>query len=109
MVPYTARSLITSKNTNLSSINYQVGSYTRPGAFTNSRGNVRERRITVSFGLANAPKVVYHGLGFPPSGFLTLGQSGAGTIYNKFPLRSTSQVIVLMSDTANLVADILVR
>lgn len=109
MVPDTARRLVTLKDLAISTVRYQNSSYSQPGAFTNSRGNVRERRISVAFKTANAPKVIYHGLGFPPSGFIRLGQNGAGTIYNKLPLRSTSRVIVLYSDTANLVADILVR
>lgn len=109
MVPDTARRLVTTRDLANSTVRYQQSSYSQPGAFTNSRGNVRERRVSVAFKTANAPKVIYHGLGFPPSGYIVLGQNRAGNVYNKLPLRSSSQVIVLMSDTANLVADILVR
>lgn len=105
----TARQLVSSKNTAQSSMRLQPGSYNRPGAFTNRRGNTRERRISVTFGSANAPKVIFHGLGFAPTGYEVLGRSGVATIYNDFPLRSTSRVIVLKCNTANTVADILVR
>jgi hypothetical protein len=104
------RELVTSKTTALSSVRLQPGSFNSPGAFSGRRGNARERRISVSFpATANTPKVIFHGLGFAPTGFVVLGQKKAGSIYNSFPLRSTSRVVVLKSDTANLVADILVR
>lgn len=105
----TARSLITSKQTALSTVRLQPSSFQRPGSYSNVRTNARERRITVTFRTANAPTPVYHGLGFPPSGYEVLGKSGAAVIYNSFPLPSSSRVIVLRCDTANVVADILVR
>src|SRR5688572_16592620 len=103
------RDLVTSKNTAISSMRLQPGSFSRPGAFSTPQGNTRERRISVSFGAADVPKVVFHGLGFPPTGYIVLGIGGAARIYNDFPLRSTSRVVVLKCDTANTVADILVR
>lgn len=104
----TARRLVTSKNTALSTVRLQPGSFSRPAAFS-TRGNLKERRVSVAFGAANAPKVIYHGLGFAPSGYSVLGKSGAGEVYNSFPIRSTSTVIVLRCTGANVVADILVR
>lgn len=104
-----ARKLTTSKNTALSTIRLQPGSLQKPGAFSSVRTNARERRIPVSFGAADAPVVVYHGLGFPPSGYQVMGIGGAARVYNDFPLPSTSRVIVLRCDTANILADILVR
>lgn len=105
----TARRLVTSKNVSPSSITLQPSSYSRGGGFTVGRGGTRERRISVGFGAANAPKVIWHGLGFAPTGYQVLGQNRAGHIYNDFPLRSTTRVLVLKCDTANLTADILVR
>lgn len=104
-----ARNLVTSKNTALSTVRLQPGSLQRPGSYSTIRTNARERRIPVSFGAANAPVVVYHGLGFPPSGYTPLGKGAAAHVYNDFPLQSTSRVIVLKCDTANVVVDILVR
>lgn len=104
-----ARTLVTSKNTGLSSLRLQPGSFNRPGAYSTQRGNTRERRISVSFGAADAPKVIFHGLGFAPTGYMVLGRNGVGSVYNDFPLRSTSRVIVLKCSVANTVADILVR
>ena len=103
------RALVTAKNTALSSVRLQPGSYQRPGSFTNARANTRERRMAVTFGAANAPLAIYHGLGFPPSGYTVLGKLGAAHVYNDFPLPATSRVLVLKCDTANIVADILVR
>lgn len=106
----TARRLVTSKNVLQSSISLQGSSFSRQGSFSSANGGTRERRISVSFGpTANAPKVIWHGLGFAPSGYQVMGQNRAGHIYNDLPLRSTSRVLVLKCDTANLTADILVR
>lgn len=103
------RDLVTAKNTALSTVRLQPGSFQTPGAFTNASANTRERRMTVTFGAANAPLAVYHGLGFAPSGYEVLGRLSAAHIYNDFPLPSSSRVIVLKCDTANVVCDILVR
>lgn len=103
------RHLITSKNTALSTIRLQPSSYNRPGSFSEVRSNARERRVSVSFGAANAPKVIYHGLGFSPSGFQVLGKNQAGDVYGDLPLRSTSRVVVLKCSVANTTCDILVR
>ena len=102
------RDLTTSKNMALSTVRLQPGSFQRAGSYSNTRTNARERRMTVTFAAANAPVVIYHGLGFPPSGYTVL-LKGSATVYNDFPLQSTSRVIVLKCDTANAVADILVR
>lgn len=104
-----ARNLVTSKNTALSTVRLQPGSFTSRGAFTSTRTNARERRISVTFGLANAPKVIYHGLGFAPSGYEVLGRNAAVAVYNDIPLRSNSRVIVLKCGTAGATCDILVR
>lgn len=104
-----ARNLTTSKNTALSTVRLQPSSLQKPGAYTTVRTNARERRLPVSFGAANAPVVVYHGLGFPPSGYSVLGKDSGAHVFNDFPLPSTSRVIVLKCDTANVVCDILVR
>lgn len=105
----TARQLVGSHQVAPSSIPLQGSSFSRPGGFLRADGGTRERRISVSFGAANAPKVIWHGLGFAPSGYQILGQNQAGQIYNDFPLRSSSRVLVLKCDTANVTADILVR
>lgn len=105
----TARNLSSAKNTALSSIRLQPGSFNQPGAFSTIRGNARERRISVTFGAANAPKVIFHGLGFAPTGYTVLGIRAAASVYNDFPLRATSRVIVLKCNVANTSADILVR
>lgn len=103
------RDLITSKQLALSTVRLQPGSFQRPQSQTLTRTNARERRLTVTFpGTANQPIVVYHGLGFPPSGFTPLSH-GSAIIYNDTPLPATSRVIVLKCNTANTVADILVR
>ena len=116
-MPQTARSLTTSKEIALSTARLQSGSFKQRGAFSSVGTNVRERRVTVSFPVANAPVPVYHGLGFAPSGFTVLA-SGIGTgnnwtapgkIYSDMPLLSTSRTIVLKCDTANTVADVLIR
>lgn len=103
------RNLVTSKNTALSTIRLQPGSYQRRGSYSTTRTNARERRVSVTFAAANAPVVIYHGLGFPPSGYAVLGIGGAARVYNDFPIPSTSRVLVLKCDTPNTVADILVR
>lgn len=105
----TARNLTTSKNTALSTVRLQPSSFTRPGSYSNTRTNARERRVTVSFGAANAPTLVYHGLGFVPSAYTVLGVGAAVKIYNDFPLSATSRTITVKCDTANTVADLLVR
>lgn len=113
MISELARKLTTSKTMAQSTVRLQPGSFKVHGGFTNTKTNARERRLTVSFKTANVPVVVFHGLGFAPSGFTPLGNkagTGAGgVIYNDFPLPSTSRVIVLKCSVANTVADILVR
>ncbi len=112
-----ARKLTTSKNTALSTVRLQPGSFTRPGSFSTTRTNSRERRVQVSFPSANVAVPIYHGLGFAPSGYTVLGSgAGSGTsyvnggiVYNDFPLPSTSRTIVLKSTVAGAIADILVR
>jgi len=108
VIPDIARRLITSKNTALSTIRLQPGSWQRPGSYSSTRTNNRERRCSVSFGAANSPTVIYHGLGFAPSFYAAIGNV-ACRIYNDFPLPATSRVLVLKCDTANVSADILVR
>jgi len=103
------RDLTTSKNMALSTVRLQPGSFQRAGSYSTARTNTRERRITVSFAGVGVPTVVYHGLGFPPSGYTVLGIGAAASVYNDFPIPSTSMVIVLKCDVANTVADILVR
>jgi hypothetical protein len=103
------RDLTTSKNMALSTVRLQPGSFQRAGSYSQSRSNARERRMSVTFGAADAPTVIYHGLGFPPSGYTVLGIGAAASVYNDFPIPSTSRVIVLRCNTANTVADILVR
>lgn len=101
---------ITSYDLALSTVRLQPGSYQRPGSYTTTRTNTRERRLSVTFApTANAPTIIYHGLGFPPSGYTVLGIGSAAKVYNDFPIPSTSQVLVLKCDTASAVADILVR
>lgn len=104
-----SRDLVTSKDTALSTVRLQPGSFNQPGSFSRTRTNARERRISVTFGAVGAPKIIYHGLGVAPTGYEVLARSGAVTVYNDFPLRATSRVIVLKCDTANAVCDILVR
>lgn len=73
--------------------------------------------MSVAFPTANAPQLIYHGLGFAPTGYTVLAIAKAnstsyaapGKIYNDFPLPTTSRTIVLKCDTANTIADILVR
>lgn len=103
------RDLTTSKNMALSTVRLQPGSFQRPGSYSTTRANARERRVIVSFNTANAPTPVYHGLGFVPTGFTVLNRGSTGRIYSNMPLPATSRVIVLKCDTANTVADILVR
>lgn len=78
----------------------------------NAKG--REARITVTFTAANTNTAIFHGLGFAPTGFIPLssrlGTGGAGgKIYSDVPLAATKRAIVLKCDTANTVAEILVR
>lgn len=103
------RDLTTSKNMALSTVRLQPGSFQRPGSYSTTRANARERRILVTFTTANAPYPIYHGLGFVPTGYTTLNPGSAATVYSNMPLPATSRVIVLKCDTANTVADILVR
>ena len=103
------RDLTTSKNMALSTVRLQPSSSQKAGAYTNVRTNARERRVSVTFLTANAPTPIYHGLGFAPSGYTVLSKGAASDVYNDFPLPSTSRVIVLKCNTANTVADILVR
>lgn len=105
----TARRIVTSNDLALSTVRLQPGGFAVPGAFSKNQGNAREARCSVAFRTANAPTVLYHGLGFVPSGFQVLGKNTAGVIYSDLPLRATSRVIVLKCDTANTLADILVR
>lgn len=101
---------VTSKDLAPSTVRLQPGSFQRPGSYSNVRTNVRERRMTVTFSpTANAPTVIYHGLGFVPSAATPLGQLAAGTIYQDFPMQATSRVVVLKATVANLVADVLIR
>lgn len=108
MKPAIARDLVTSHDTALSTVRLQPGSWQRPGSYSNVRTNARERRCSVTFITANAPTVIYHGLGFPPSFYQVIGNA-ACRVYNDFPLPATSRVLVLKCDTANVSADILVR
>lgn len=104
------RELTTHRNTAIGAFRLQPGSFQRPGSYTVPRSNSRERRVTVTFAAANAPTAIYHGLGFPPSGYEVLAkQTAAALVYNDYPLPSTSRVIVLKCNTANAVFDILVR
>jgi hypothetical protein len=103
-----ARSLVTSKNTALSTVRLQPSSFQVRGAYSGVRTNARERRVLVTFKTANAPTAIEHNLGFVPSGFEVLGKTG-GRIISDFPLTATRRMIVLQCDTANMVADILVR
>lgn len=105
----TARKLASSKNIAPSTVRLQPGPFNSPGSVQSLRTNARERRVSVTFATANTPRVIFHGLGFPPSGFTVMGTNRAASIYGDLPLRATSRVIVLKSDTANTVADILVR
>lgn len=102
------RDLITSKQLALSTVRLQPGSFQRPGSYSQTRTNARERRLQVIFPAANQPVVVYHGLGFPPSGYEVLARGNA-QVYNDTPLPATSRVIVLKCSVANTVTDILVR
>ena len=102
------RDLVTSKHLALSTVRLQPGSFQRPQSYTLTRTNARERRLSVIFPAADQPVVVYHGLGFPPSGYTELSK-GKATVYNDTPLPATSRVIVLKCSVANTVADILVR
>jgi hypothetical protein len=104
-----ARQLVTSKDTALSTVRLQPSSFLRPGSYSNTRTNARERRMTVTFGAVNTPTLVYHGLGFVPSAYTVLSVGAAAQIYNDFPLPASSRTIVLKCDTANTVADILIR
>ena len=105
----TARRLASSKNIAPSTVRLQPGPFNKPGSVESVRTNVRERRVSVTFTTANAPRVVYHGLGFVPTGFTVMGTNRAASIYGDLPLRATTRVVMLKSDTANTVADILVR
>lgn len=104
-----ARQLVTSKDTALSTVRLQPGSFTRPGSFSTVRTNARERRMPATFQSANVPTLVYHNLGFVPSGFQILGKDRACDIYGALPLSATSRVIVLYSTVAGATCDILVR
>lgn len=106
---HNVRQLVTSKNTALSTVRLQPSSFQRPGSLSNVRTNTRERRVTVTFAAADAPVHIYHGLGFVPSGYTVMGIGGAARVYNDFPIPATTRGIVLKCDTANTVADILVR
>ena len=108
-MPDVARKLVTSKNTALSTMRLQPGSFTRPGSYSYTRTNARERRIAASFLSANVATLFFHGLGFVPSGFTPLAPNAACRIYNDLPFQATSRVIVLKCDTANVTVDILVR
>ena len=103
------RDLVSAKQMPLSSIRLQPGSFQKPGAYSRPLGNTRERRITVTFGAANSPTLIPHGLSFVPSGYSVVLMGTAGRVYNDMPLPSTSKYIVLKCDTANVVCDILVR
>lgn len=93
----------------LSTVRLQPGQI-RPGSYSSVRTNARERRMSVTFcPTANGPTLIYHGLGFVPSGYEVVGRLAAAHIYNDFPLPATSRSIVLKCDTANAVADILIR
>jgi hypothetical protein len=104
-----ARFLTSFKNMSPSGVRLKRSSFLEPGAFSTRRGNTREARVSVTFGGVNAPKVLFHGLGFVPSGFQILSVNKAASVYSDVPLKSTTQVIVLKCDTANTTADILVR
>jgi hypothetical protein len=103
-----ARRLVTSKDTALSTVRLQPSSFQRPGSFSNVRTNARERRIPVAFQTINVPTLVYHGLGFVPSGFTVLGKDQAGDVYGKLPISATSRVIVLYATVVGTY-DVLVR
>jgi hypothetical protein len=103
------RDLVTSAGMALSSVRLQPNSYQQRGGFSSIRTNARERRAQVAFGAANAPVIVYHGLGFPPSAAMQMGANAACKLYHDLPLPSTSRVLVLKCDTANVTVDILVR
>jgi hypothetical protein len=104
-----ARHLVTSKQTALSTVRLQPGSFQRPGSYSNTRTNARERRLSATFPTLNAPTLFYHGLGFVPSGFQVLAKDRAADIYATMPMSATSRVIVLYSSVSGVTADILVR
>lgn len=104
----TARRLVTSKDLALSTVRLQPSSFRRPGSFSQTRSQSRERRLSVSFQAANVPTLVYHNLGFVPTAFDELNRDRAMTVYGSIPLSATSRVIVLYSSAAGT-AEILVR
>jgi hypothetical protein len=103
-----ARRLVTSKDTALSTVRLQPSSFQQRGAFSRLATNARERRIPVTF-QTTAPTLIYHGLGFVPSGFTVLGKDRVADIYGGIPLSATTRVIVLYCNQAGTTADILVR
>jgi len=82
-----------------------------------AKGQAQERRLFVTFPTADAPVVVYHGLGRKPSDYIPVSwakgngatYAAPGKIYSDQPLPCDSRTIVLKCDTANTVAEIIVR
>jgi hypothetical protein len=98
-----ARKLVTAKQLSTGSVSHQDRTF----GMKSSKSN--EARIMVAFSSANVPVCVYHGLGFRPTGAITLSKDAAGTIYTDMPLVADSRSIVLYCDTANTIAEVIVR
>lgn len=98
-----ARKLITAKQMGTAAVTHQ------PRSFGMRSSKSREARITVTFGAVNVPICVYHGLGFAPSGVTVVTKDRVADIYTDMPLVADSRTVVVKCDTANVVAELIVR
>lgn len=98
-----ARQLVTGKNLGRAAVSFQ------PRKFASSTSKSQEARVQVTFTTADAPVPVYHGLRRVPTSWFAVSQNGAGTIYNDLPFQADSRTLVVKCDTANVVAELIVR
>lgn len=74
-----------------------------------ARPKALERRIHISFPVANVPVTRPHSLGFTPSSWSPVGLRGAGgTVYETYPWASQNYV-TFRCTVANTVAEIILR
>lgn len=102
-MPDVAIKVVTRFDLGTASVGYQ------PRKFGIRDAAANEARIHVTFPTANVAVPIYHGLRNVPSSYIVVSVNKAARIYNDLPLQVDSRTIVLKCDTANTVAEVIVR
>ena len=102
-VPDVAIDIVTRFDLGTASVGFQKRAFGIRGAQAN------EARIQITFQTADVPVSVYHGLRKAPTGYVVVSANRAARIYNDLPFPVDSRTMVLKCDTANTVAEVIVR